>query len=97
MKTCEVNIFGQAFSLRADMDEQRVRSIAEMVDGKMRDVAAASPSASAVQIAVLAALDIASEQSVAQGGAGMLAEVDRRVDEMMAQIDEVAPDTRASS
>lgn len=97
MKTCEVNIFGQAYSLRADMDEQRVTRIAEMVDGKMREVAAASPSASAVQIAVLAALDIASEQNGAQGAVGMLAEVDRRVDEMMTLIDEVAPETQSSS
>ena len=92
MKTCEVNIFGQPYSLRAEMDEQRVLRIAEMVDGKMRDVAASSPSASAVQVAVLAALDIASEQAGAQGAVGMLAEVDRRVEEMVTQIDAVDPE-----
>lgn len=63
MKICEVDIFGEKYSLRAEMDDTFVRDLARYVDSRMREVANASPSASPLQVAVLAALDIASERT----------------------------------
>jgi cell division protein ZapA len=57
----DVQIFGQIYALRADADEEHVKKVADLVDSKMREVAAGSQSVSTLQIAVLAALDIASE------------------------------------
>jgi cell division protein ZapA len=58
---CDVEIFGQTYSLRADTDDEQVRRVAALVDRKMREVAAGSRSVSTMNIAVLAALDLASE------------------------------------
>ena len=95
MKTMQVKIFGQAYTLRADMEEDRVRRVAELVDSRMREVAENSPSASALQIAILAALDIASEkcgqeETTASDGR-VLAEVERRAAAMIARVESVAP------
>ena len=69
MKACEVNIYGQTYTLHADIDPEEVTRVAEMVDSQMRAVAQASPSASAVQVAVLAALAIASDKGTGSGDA----------------------------
>lgn len=57
----QVEIFGQPYSLRADVEGEHVRRVAELVDRKMREVAAAARSVATLQIAVLAAMDLASE------------------------------------
>ena len=57
----QVEIFGQTYSLRTDADAEHVRRVAELVDQKMREAAGASRSVSTLQIAVLAAMDLASE------------------------------------
>lgn len=57
----KVTIFGQAYSLRADADEEHVKNVANLVDAKMREIAAESKSTSSLRIAVLTALDLGSE------------------------------------
>lgn len=96
MKVCEVRIFGQTYSLRAEMDEAEMRRIADLVDERMRDVARAAPSASPLQIAVLAALDLVGERSgeAAQAPAQVVPkEVDDRIDAMLKLLGEVNADS----
>jgi cell division protein ZapA (FtsZ GTPase activity inhibitor) len=94
VKACEVKIFGHSYSLRAQVNEDLVYKVAEIVDSRMRDVAAASPSASALQVAVLAALDIASERCAAEAYADLPRVVSDKADAMIRLIDEVAPETQ---
>lgn len=92
MKVCEVKIYGQTYSLRADIDESEVRRVAELVDSRMRQVANAAPSASALQVAVLAALDLAGElPKAAPGPAGpeIMGLVETRADAMLKMLDDV--------
>jgi cell division protein ZapA len=57
----QVEIFGQTYALRSEADEDHVRQVAGIVDSRMREVASGSRSVSTLQIAVLTALDLASE------------------------------------
>ena len=94
MKICEVEIFGDKYALRADMDDEKVLALARLVDTRMRDVAKASPTASSLQIAVLAALDLASEGGVAAQAEekyqerleGLTLEVEERAEKMLGML-----------
>jgi cell division protein ZapA len=89
----QVEIFGQSYALRSDADEEHVRQVAGIVDLKMREVASGTRSVSTLQIAVLAALDIASEFMHAEAEARRLvSEVETRVDSMSLRIASVAPE-----
>lgn len=95
MKACEVDIYGQTYTLHADVDTEEVQRVAELVDSQMRAVAQASPAASAVQVAVLAALAIASDKGAGANVAdpAMYAMVEKRVDSMIRLIELVDPDS----
>ncbi|MBI5016734.1 MAG: cell division protein ZapA [Deltaproteobacteria bacterium] len=83
----EVEIFGQSYSLRSDAEEEHVRRVADLVDLKMREVASGSRSVSTLHIAVLAALDIASEYMHTEARAERLAaEVEARAEAMARRI-----------
>ena len=96
MKVCEVKIFGQTYSLRADVDTEEVRRIAELVDARMRDVSSQAPSASALQVAVLAALDLAGERVAEPQQPSLDPEEVKRVEDrlqaMIALLDTVMPE-----
>lgn len=84
----EVEIFGNRYSLRADADEEHVKKVADLVDVKMREVASGSRSVSTLQIAVLAALDIASDFLQTQSASEQLtATVDARAGTMAQRIE----------
>ena len=56
-----VEIFDQAYNLRAGSDPAYILKLAEYVDAKMRAVASATNTIDTVRLAVLAALNIADE------------------------------------
>ena len=86
----QVEIFGQTYSLRADADELHVRKVADLVDLKMREVANGSRSVSTLQIAVLAAMDLASDLLQQNGADEDLREqVEARSGALLARIDEL--------
>ena len=88
MKGVQVEIFGQTYSLRADADEEHVRKVADLVDLKMREVADGSHSVSTLQIAVLAAMDLASDLLQKRNGDDdLLRQVESRSEALMARID----------
>ncbi|MDA8156743.1 MAG: cell division protein ZapA [Actinomycetota bacterium] len=57
----EVRIFGQKFTLRSDQSEERMQEIAAYVDGQIQEVLSKSPGISALNAAILAALNIAGQ------------------------------------
>ena len=57
----KVQIFGQAYSIRGDLDERYVHKLAKYVDEKMHAIAEATSTVDTQKLAVLAALAIADE------------------------------------
>ena len=93
----DVEIFGQNYALRVDADEEHVRKVAELVDLKMREVAAASQSVSTLQIAVLAALDVASEFLQTQSASEQFTTVvEARSATMARRLDDLIPEVCVS-
>ena len=57
----KVQIFGQMYAIRGDLDEAYVQKLAAYVDEKMRAIADATATVDTQKLAVLAALAIADE------------------------------------
>lgn len=89
----EVEIFGQTYSLRADADAEHVKRVAVLLDQRMREVASSGRTVSTVQIAVLAALDIASEfLQIRDESRSLAREIETRSDSMARRIDNLCPE-----
>ncbi len=63
-----VEILGREYTIRSDEGEERVKKIAEYVDGKLKRISESSRTASTLNAAILAAMDIANEYFEAQEG-----------------------------
>lgn len=61
MSITKVEIFGQSYQIRGELDEAYVAELARQVDAKMRAVAEATGLVDTQRIAVLAALAFADE------------------------------------
>ena len=57
----EVEIMGQRLTVASDDGESHVRQVAGLVDQEMRQLAIAQPPSSTLQLALLTALNLASE------------------------------------
>lgn len=57
----QVQIYGQAYQIKAGADPEYIKSVAVHVDQKMREIASAAPTVDSMKIAVLAALNITDE------------------------------------
>jgi cell division protein ZapA len=57
----KVQIFGQTYAIRGELDEEYVQKLAAYVDEKMRAIADATATVDTQKLAVLAALAIADE------------------------------------
>jgi cell division protein ZapA len=66
----KVQIFGQPYAIRGELDEAYVQRLAAYVDQKMRAIADATATVDTQKIAVLAALAIADELHNAQNDRG---------------------------
>ena len=79
-----VEIRGQRYPIRSSLDPRYVTELATYVDEKMRAAAELTPTADAVRLAVLAALNIADEffrcQESQQANHGALAERTRKLE-----------------
>ncbi len=94
MRPCQVEIFGQTYALRSDADEEHIRKVAALVDAKMREVAAGTRSVSTVHIAVLAALDLASECLQQRGEVQRVTSaVEARSNELAQRLADLLPET----
>lgn len=60
-KITRIEIMGQRYPIKSDLDEPYLTALATYVDQKLRAAADASPAGDAVRLAVVAALNIADE------------------------------------
>ncbi len=94
-----VEIQGQRYPVRSDLDAGYVADLATYVDGKMRLAASDSSAADSMRLAVIAAINIADElfraREEAVGGGGALldraAELERILDAVLAGREESEP------
>lgn len=93
----QVEIFGQVYTVRADAEGEHVRRVAELVDRKMREAASAARAVSTLQIAVLAAMDLASELLQERVSTqAWTAEVEQRHEGLARRIDTLLPEVFAA-
>jgi len=60
-QTVKVQIYGQTFSIRGELDEAYVQKLAAYVDAKMRTISDMTPTVDTQKVAMLAALAITDE------------------------------------
>lgn len=60
-RSVKVDIFGNDYILKADTDDRHIQKVADLVDQRMREVSLSTNSKSTINIAILAALNIADE------------------------------------
>lgn len=90
-KVVQVDIHGQRYGVRSDLDPQYISELANFLDEKMRAAAQELASADPLRIAVIAALNISDElhrvRAESQGTEGRLyeraAEIERIVDAVL--------------
>lgn len=61
MRSIEVQILGQNYSIKTDEDEAYIKQLAHYVDSKLKEVYSAAPNSNHVKVAIIAALGIADE------------------------------------
>jgi len=87
-----VEIYDQTYHL-SGTDAEHIRRLAELVDTRMRAVAAQGRTADSLRVAVLAALNIADEMSRAEQG-GDARQAHERAASLRGMLDEVLEDER---
>jgi cell division protein ZapA len=70
MNAVKVQIFGQTYTIRGELDERYVQQLAAYVDAKMSAIADATSTVDTQRVAVLAALAIADELYSIRKGRG---------------------------
>lgn len=78
-RAVELEIFGQRLTVASDEDEGYLRELAASLDRRMREVAASAPTASTLNVALLAALQVVDEYSKVQREQ---AEMNTRIEEL---------------
>jgi cell division protein ZapA (FtsZ GTPase activity inhibitor) len=93
-RTIPVRILGQEFRIRSDGDAVRVRRAAELVDDTMQRVRARSGKVDSLDVAVLAALNLAHRllaRDEATAPAGELPDLGPLIARIEAALDEEGP------
>lgn len=88
-----VNIFGNDYRvISEDVDAERIKKIAEVVDKKMKDIHREFPLPSTTKIAVLACLNLVDEymQRDAQSSK-KISEMEERIRSLILKIEEAVP------
>ena len=94
MSVVTVEIAGQRYPIRSDLDERYIAELAAYVDQKMRAAATVAPESDMLGLAILVALNIADDvfrvrqlQSSASGELNQRAlRLERLVDDVLAQM-----------
>jgi len=61
MRSVEVRILGQSYSIKTDENEEYIRSLARYVDEKLKEIYSVAPNVSQTKATVMAAFGIADE------------------------------------
>lgn len=56
-----VSIFGNTYTIQGEADPDYIDTLSEFLNGKMEEVSSSMPTANVMQVAILAALNIADE------------------------------------
>jgi cell division protein ZapA len=97
IKTIDVEIYGQRFSINGDADDGYVQRLAEVVDKQMKHVAQGMKTATPHKLAVLAALNIAHQLLECERKIQQIeADMERRMLLLMESIEEQVPSITAS-
>ena len=88
MKTIEIEVYGQRFSLQGEADDTYFHELAQYVDGQMRMLSQEMKTGTPSKLAILAAINIADQlfQQERRRQAGE-AEVERRAQGMLESIE----------
>jgi|KBSSwiStaDraftv2_1062776.scaffolds.fasta_scaffold1566064_1 cell division protein ZapA len=95
-RVVHIDIHGQHYSLKSDLDPQYVSELAAFVDEKMRAAALELTSADPLRVAVIAALNIADDLARSrEHGAGVEGRLITRTAEIERLIDGVLDEAQA--
>ena len=61
MRSVKVQVLGQIYSIKTDEDEVYIKSLAEYVDGKLKEIYSVVPNINQTKATVMAAFGIADE------------------------------------
>lgn len=93
-----VTIFGRTYHLRGESDCDYLTELAELVDGKMREVTEETDTADTLQVSILASLNIADDYLRASRGRPQSPNkaMDKRLAKMVSTLDEALAGTETS-
>jgi cell division protein ZapA len=95
-KVVQVDIYGQRYAVRSDLDPQYISELAAFLDENMRSAARELASADPLRIAVIAALNITDELHRAKADSrGIEGRLHARAAEIERLVDSVLDDARA--
>ena len=86
-RTVTVDIYGTTISVKTHQPDDRIRNIAGYVDARIRDVAERSQVISSLKVAIMTAMEIASELPQFQPGFASQ-EVEERLEKLVKTVDE---------
>ncbi|HEX5216764.1 MAG TPA: cell division protein ZapA [Vicinamibacterales bacterium] len=96
MSVVHIDIHGQRYSLKSELEPQYVSELATLVDEKMRAAAQELTSADPLRIAVIAALNLADDLvRIREQGAGVEGRLIARTAEIERLVDAVLDDAQA--
>jgi cell division protein ZapA len=94
---CEIEVYGHRYTIRGEAGESYVRELAQQVDERMRTLAAKMKNVTALQLAVLTAINLADELNRATKQHELHAEdLNRRAAGLIATIEQSLGKTRSS-
>ena len=83
-----VEILGREYTVKSDEGEERVKDIADYVNRKIKEVAESGQTVSTLNLAILAALNIANDYFKAvEGQKNFLQSIENRSGRLIAMID----------
>lgn len=89
MQTVEVTILGRRIRIRSEDDEDYIREVASYVNERMTEVQKATQSTATIDVAILAAMNVADDYFKSKGKNRALAgEISTQVEQIIAYIDE---------
>lgn len=93
-----VTIFGRTYHLRGESDSEYLSELAELVDGKMREVTEETETADTLKVSILASLNIADDYLRASRGspASSNKAMNKRLAKMVAVLDEALAESETS-
>lgn len=85
-RAMDVEIYGQTFTVTSENDEQYVRTLASVVDQRMRQMAGSTKGTVPLRVAIMAALSLADELETAKSDQQATATVEEEAERISSRI-----------